>query len=176
MRLTHDTQCGIAYAPAGSEPFFDGIAPDFELVLQEGADLGARLNHVINTCFARGYSRVAVLSCDTPLVNPRDIELAFEHLSAGYDVALGPCDDGGYYLLALRESHPELLLPIKMSTPHVVTDTLAAAAQARLCVALLPLAQDVDVADDLVNLKNQLQQLPAQVARHTRQWLLQNHP
>ena len=176
MRMTTNTQCGIAYTPQGREDFFEGVAPGFELVLQQGADLGARLNHVINACFERGYARVAVLSCDTPLVNPRDIDHAFELLADGYDAALGPCDDGGYYLLALREPHPELLLPIQMSTPRVVSDTLAAASRANLRVAQLPITQDIDVADDLPRLKLQLQQLPAQVATHTRQWLQQNHP
>ena len=176
MRATTNTQCGIAYTPQGREEFFESVAPGFELVLQQGADLGARLNHVIGESFARGYERVAVLSCDTPLVNPRDVDHAFELLKDGYDAALGPCDDGGYYLLALREPHPELLLPIQMSTPRVVADTLVAARHARLRVAQLPITQDIDVADDLARLRDQLQHLPAQVARHTRQWLHQNHP
>ena len=175
MRGTSHTRCGIGYTPAGREDFFKDVAPDFELVLQQGANLGERLNHVINACFSRGYQRVGVLSCDTPLVNPAEIDRGFDLVAGGIDVALGACDDGGYYLLILKEPHPELFLPIEMSTPRVVADTLAAIAKANLSVVELAMTQDIDVADDLVRLKQELHGLPGHVAQQTRKWLKQNH-
>jgi hypothetical protein len=35
---------GIAYLPASEKGYFDGLAPDFELILQDGPALGTRLD------------------------------------------------------------------------------------------------------------------------------------
>ena len=47
---------------------------------------------------------------------------------------IGPADDGGYYLLALREPRPELFAGIAWSTPTVREQTRARAAAAGLSV------------------------------------------
>ncbi len=172
VRAVPDITRAVAYLPRGSEAFFKRIAPDFELVLQQGDDLGARLDHVLTTCLNDGYSHSAVMSSDTPLVDPRAITQAFDELDRGYDVALGPCDDGGYYLMAVKQPQPEILRPIRMSTPHVLHDTLGAAAKLALRVAMLPMTSDIDTADDLSRMRDQLAQLPDSVAKRTRVWLL----
>jgi hypothetical protein len=171
VRRVPNVTRAIAYLPAGSEVFFRDIAPDFELVLQQGDDLGARLDHVLTTCLNDGYAQAAVLSSDTPLVDPDALAQAFAALDDGADVVLGPCDDGGYYVMAVRTPHPEILRPIKMSTPMVLQDTLAAADAAKLRVALLPATLDVDSPDDLARIKEQLIHTPEHVAARTRQWL-----
>jgi rSAM/selenodomain-associated transferase 1 len=163
----------IAYTPAGSEAFFYKVAPDFTLVLQQGDNLGARLDHVLTACLNDGYSRAAVMSSDTPLVDPAAITQAFGALDDGHDVALGPCEDGGYYLMAVKQPQPGLLRPIRMSTPRVLQDTLAAAARHNLRVVLLPTTSDIDTADDLGRIQDQLIHLPPHVAKKTRVWLQQ---
>jgi rSAM/selenodomain-associated transferase 1 len=175
-RRLDDITPAIAYLPYGSEAFFREIAPDFELILQQGDDLGARLDHVLTLCLRNGYTKAAVMSSDTPLIDPNAIAQAFAALDDGYDVALGPCDDGGYYLMALKSPQPDILRPIQMSTPRVLQDTLAAAAQRGLRVALLPPTSDIDTANDLDKLQNQLNTLPADVARRTREWLQLQRP
>jgi rSAM/selenodomain-associated transferase 1 len=174
VRRVPDVTRAIAYLPAGSESFFREIAPGFELVLQRGDDLGARLDHVLTACLNDGYAQAAVLSSDTPLVDPGALAQGFAALDDGTDVALGPCDDGGYYAMALRAPHPEILRPIRMSTPDVLRDTLAAAEKAGLRVALLPATIDIDTLDDLARIKEQLMHTPEHVAARTRQWL--QHP
>lgn len=166
----------IAYLPQGSESYFGQIAPDFELLLQEGDDLGARLDHAICTCLGRGYAQAAVLSSDTPLVDPLAIAQAFDALDAGHDVAMGPCDDGGYYLMAVKQPQPDLLRPIRMSTPRVLQDTLDAAALRGLRVALTPATFDIDNADDLARAREALAVLPPTVAARTRAWLQLTRP
>lgn len=163
----------IAYLPPGAEDVFRELAPDFRLIPQHGDNLGERLHHVLSACLNDGYAQAAVLSSDTPLVDARALAQAFAELDDGADVALGPCDDGGYYLMAVRAPHPEILIPIQMSTPNVLRDTLAAAAQAGLRSALLPPTCDVDTLDDLARMKEQLTRLPLDAARRTRAWLQQ---
>ncbi len=162
----------IAYLPQGSESFFNEVAPDFRLLLQQGDDLGERLDHVLTACLNDGYAQAAVLSSDTPLVEPCALAQAFDELDGGADVALGPCDDGGYYLMALRSPQPDILRPIQMSTPRVLQDTLDAAAQHNLRVAMLPMTSDIDTADDLSRIQDKLDTLPHRVAKRTREWLL----
>ncbi len=77
---------------------------------------------------------------------------AFDCLAEA-DVVLGPCDDGGYYLIGLSRPQPRLLREVQMSTPRVLHDTLALAAAQRLRVALLPQWYDVDTPEDLGRLR-----------------------
>lgn len=163
----------IAYTPAGSEAVFKEIAPDFELVLQQGELLGDRLHHVLYHALTHGYDQAAVLSADTPFVEPAVLAHGFAALSDGADVSIGPCDDGGWYVMHLHTPHPELLVPITMSTPKTFQDTLAAAHCANLRVEILLTTTDVDTPDDLTKILNASAHLPALVARHTRGWLTQ---
>ena len=143
----------------------------FELVLQQGELLGDRLHHVLSFALTHGYDQAAVLSADTPFVKPDDLMRGFVALDEGADMSIGPCDDGGWYVMHLREPHPELLVPIAMSTPQTFQDTLAAAQRANLRTALLPMTTDVDTPDDLTKILEASANMPAHVAQHTRTWL-----
>jgi hypothetical protein len=174
VRRVPNVQRAIAYHPVGSEKVFNRIAPDFALVLQQGRDLGERLHHVLSQCLNNGYDQAAVLSSDAPFVDPNALLESFDALDNGVDVSLGPCDDGGYYIMTVREPRPELLLPIQMSTPNVLRDTLDAASKSNLRVHLLPPTMDIDTPDDLA----QLQQIHWRddLAPNTRRWLTHQMP
>jgi rSAM/selenodomain-associated transferase 1 len=158
----------IAYLPAQARPYFAQLAPDFELVVQKGEDLGTRLENAFTYFFRAGYRQVAIMNSDGPSLPATWLRQAFHELARGADVVLGPCDDGGYYLIGLRRPAPRLLREVRMSTSHVLTDTLALAAVEGLRVELLPTWYDVDDAQDLARLKAELDQVPDGVARHTR--------
>jgi len=66
-----------------------------------------------------------IIGSDSPDLPPEYLSDAFARLEAGADVALGPADDGGYYLIGLRAPQPRLLREVPMSTPSVLADTLA---------------------------------------------------
>lgn len=170
-RLMDGLECGLAYWPPGSEALMQAMAPDFRLVLQCGEALGDRLHHVIDTALANGYTQAAVLSSDTPFVDPAELVAGFRALDDGSDIALGPCDDGGYYVLHTRAPVPELLAPITMSTSTVLADTLAAARKRDMRIATLAPTIDIDTPDDLRRVLSMLNDLPEQVAPRTRAWL-----
>ena len=67
---------------------------------------------------------------------------AFERIEAGADVVLGPAEDGGYYLIALRAGAvaPRLFAGIAWSTDQVLPATLDRCAELGLAVELLPAA------------------------------------
>lgn len=137
--------------PAGSLPW----------VLQEGADLGARLHRALATAAADGAG-VAAIGSDHPSLGRSDVETAFAHLEAGADVVLGPAADGGYYLVALTPEavRPDLFTAIPWSTPRVLEETLARCRAHRLAVHLLPEAADVDTPEDLHRLAGRLAEDP----------------
>jgi len=122
--------------------------PGVRLVAQSAGDLGARLTDATARAFARGASRVAVVGTDAPGLARDTVVAALEALDAA-DVAMGPTEDGGYYLLALRQPRPELFAGIAWSTPSVASDTRARAAAAGLLVHELPVLRDVDTLEDV---------------------------
>ena len=161
----------IAYLPAEERAYFEALAPDFELVLQEGDALGERLDSALTRLLVAGYQHVAIMNSDGPTVPPACLTGAFDALAGGADVVLGPCDDGGYYLIGLKLPAPRLLREVRMSTPDVLADTLAIAAEDGLTVELLPTWYDVDDAESLERLKAELAGAPAHVAPHTQAFL-----
>ena len=173
MRRVPLVQRGIAYLPASDKGYFDALAPDFELILQSGPDLGVRLDNVLTHYLDFGYQHVVVMDSDSPTLPLNYLTAAFTALAGAADVVLGPCDDGGYYLIGLKRPAPRLLREVRMSTPNVTADTLALAAKEGLRVDLLPTWYDVDDAAALARLANEVQQSPAHVACHTRTALLQ---
>jgi len=171
MRCVPDVQPVIAFLPAEERAYFAALAPDFDLTVQQGDSLGERLDHAIASALSAGYQRAVIMNSDGPTLPPACLSAAFDKLANGADVVLGPADDGGYYLIGLRRPAPRLLREVRMSTPDVLADTLAIAAQERLRVDLLPVWYDVDDAASLARLRAELAAAPSTVARHSRAFL-----
>ncbi|RME97388.1 MAG: DUF2064 domain-containing protein, partial [Chloroflexi bacterium] len=87
------------------------------------------------------------------------------------DVVLGPCADGGYYLIGLTRPQPRLLREVPMSTPTVAQETLALARRMELKTAVLPIWYDVDTVAELRQLTVELQTTGPAVAPHSRRFL-----
>jgi hypothetical protein len=156
MRQVEMANLVVAYWPAEGREYFADLAPGFELIPQVGTDLSSRLVSVFDTAFDRGYDQVIAIDGDTPTLPADYLRQGFLRLDEpAVDVVLGPCEDGGYYAIGLREPHPTLF-DVTMSTPHVVEDTLAQAEAAGLRVSLLPHGRDVDTPADLAWLAAEL--------------------
>ncbi len=156
----------VAYAPLGMEALFDGVlAQGTQLVLADGTGdmpdgvvgFGRSLLHATTALFALGHSAVCVLNSDSPTLPTACLVDAAHALAAGSDVVLGAADDGGYYLLGMRASHPALYSGIAWSTEHVAAQTRAAARTAGLAVHELPVWYDVDDQAALARLIADLQ-------------------
>src|SRR6266508_5615942 len=93
MRQVNDTLHVIAYLDECE--YFQRLALDFELILQEGGDLGERLDRALTSYLSQGYQRVVIMDSDSPTLPSEYLSQAFDVLSDGADVVLGPCDDGG---------------------------------------------------------------------------------
>lgn len=162
----------LAFTPPEARDWFQGLWP--HLLAQPPGDLGERLAAVCAASFAAGYSRVVLLASDSPDLPTTHVDAAFAALALG-DVALGPCEDGGYYLIGLRRpTGPaagdayHVFRRIDWSTPAVTQQTLARAEEAGLRVRLLPAWYDVDDRPSLARLAAapDLARLLPHTARH----------
>lgn len=137
----------LAWALDPGEPVPDGPVPG---VRQEGDDLGERLFRALAAAGTE-MSSVAALGSDHPTLPLETVHEAFERLEAGADVVLGPAEDGGYYLIALRAVAVKrrLFEGIAWSTDQVFPATVERCRELGLVLELLPRASDVDTPEDL---------------------------
>jgi rSAM/selenodomain-associated transferase 1 len=161
----------IAVTPPLDAGYFSRLAPSFEQLLQHGSTLSERLDDVMTQRSQAGSEQVVAISSDSPTLPAGYLVQAFDQLGGeSVDVVLGPCEDGGYYLIGWKEPNPRLVRQVKMSTAQVLQDTLQIAAEESLRVALLPTWYDIDDASHLGRLESDLVAFP-RAAHHTRQFL-----
>ncbi len=111
---------------------------------QKGPDLGARLADAL----AHVTGPVVQIGMDTPHVTAALLLDAAAGLDE-HDAVLGPAEDGGWWLLALRDpARASVLSGVPMSTPTTCVDTRAALAASGLDVGTTTTLCDVDELAD----------------------------
>jgi len=146
------------------------------VVGQKGDGLAAGLISVF-AHFAPDHRREAHERCiiafnsDSPHLPRSVLEDAFETLAA-HDVVVGPTHDGGYYLVGAKTSHPTLFGVDGMSTSSALERLLSRTRALELSVGFADRFYDIDVADDLSRLAQELRLTP-QKAPRTAKWLKQ---
>jgi rSAM/selenodomain-associated transferase 1 len=118
--------------------------------LQHEGDLGLKMIQALERALAQGHARAMIVGSDAPAL---PLEHLRELLSAEEDVALGPTDDGGYYAIACRRTHPSMFDGVAWSMPDTRERTIAAARNCGLTVTLGRPWFDVDTPADLERLK-----------------------
>jgi rSAM/selenodomain-associated transferase 1 len=167
----------VAYTPVGDEAAFDHLLPaDFQLIGQRGDGFGERLLSVAEDLLACGFTSVCLIDSDSPTMPQAALLQAVALLERPGDrVVLGGSDDGGYYLLGVKQLHRRLFQQIDWSTERVLTQTLERAAEIGLKAEMLPTWFDVDDAATLERLRRELLAVPGEGAgydaRHTRAFL-----
>ncbi|MGB7583768.1 MAG: TIGR04282 family arsenosugar biosynthesis glycosyltransferase [Terriglobales bacterium] len=142
---------------------------EVSVVAQKGQGLAAGLTSVF-AHFAEGHPRrIIAFNSDSPHLPPSVLEDAFETLAA-HDVVVGPTHDGGYYLVGAKASHPTLFAGDGMGTSSALERLLSRARTLELSVGFADRFYDIDVADDLNRLAEELRLTPARAPR-TAAWL-----
>jgi len=147
-----DMDVAVAYTPPLAQKPFAGFCPEgFGLFAQHGQDLGEKLCHIFREKLAQGYTAVSVTGSDSPDLPNRLVRASFEFMLTQHaDLVLGPCPDGGYYLIGAKKIYPELFADIPWSTDKVLAATLERARLLGLQTELLPPWRDLDTSQDLV--------------------------
>lgn len=175
---TRSSARGIGiYTPPGAESAYENILPaSFFLLLQRGNDFGERLSFAAEDLFKAGFESVCLINSDSPTVADASFAEAVRELAEPRDrIVLGPSDDGGYYLIGLKQIHQQLFEEIDWSTEHVFNQTLRRASEAGIEVHKLPTGYDVDDGATLRRLCDELlgkaQELTGTVAPNTQKFL-----
>ena len=117
----------------------------WDVVPQRGDGLGQRLANAFADTALPGVASLLV-GMDTPQVDEALIGQALDGLA---DAVLGPAEDGGWWVLALREPrHAAVLAGVPMSTSDTGALTAAALRRRGLTVGAAPVLRDVDTAVD----------------------------
>src|SRR2546423_1140073 len=125
------------------------------VVAQKGEGLAAGLTSVF-AHFAEGHQRRTIaFNSDSPHLPRSVLEDAFETL-ATHDVVVGPTHDGGYYLVGAKAGHPTLFAGDGMGTSSALERLLSRARALELTVGFADPFWDIDVADDLTRLAEEL--------------------
>jgi rSAM/selenodomain-associated transferase 1 len=137
---------GLFACAGGTDEEARALAPlSFRVIRQEGADLGARMEHARRAANAR---RVVIIGSDSPMMPRERIDEAFVLLEQ-HRAVFGPADDGGYYLIGMTGACPELLEKMTWSNDQVMAETRRRAQEAGIPTAELPRGYDLDVPEDL---------------------------
>ena len=179
VAVAHRATGLVVYTPVGAKSAFDGVLPEgFKLLAQRGPSLGDRLCNATDDLLTEGYTSVCLINSDSPTLPSALLDRAIKSLSIDGDrVVLGAADDGGYYLIGLKQVHRNLFDRIAWSTADVLAHTIERAAEIGLPVELLPNWYDVDDAASLNRLCEELFGRASQDgtyhAPHTRRFLEQ---
>jgi rSAM/selenodomain-associated transferase 1 len=136
---------------------------------QLGKDFGERMLRAVNAGFAAGAAPVAMIASDSPTLPPGVLEEGWTLVSGGgFDVALGPADDGGWVMIAAARPLPSACFDgVRWSAPETLDDTRRALSEAGLRVGCTGPWYDVDTRADLDRLRAELAEGAADRLPHT---------
>ncbi len=126
---------------------------------QQGRGLGERLERAFREVFRRGARKVIAIGVDTPWMGRGRLRVAFDWLDRA-DVVLGPCADGGYYLIGMRGLASGVFREVGWGTGTVLAATRRALESARASYRLLPPDFDLDRWEDLERARAMLRKHP----------------
>ena len=143
-----EAEKAVLYTPPDCEAEIRALTPFPALFLpQRGATLGERMREGARDLLTSGFDAVVLIGSDLPTLPPTHVSAALGMLTRRSEVlVLGPAEDGGYYLIGLTQSRPELFEHIPWGTPLVLQRTREAAEALRIPVETLPRWYDVDSA------------------------------
>lgn len=108
--------------------------------------------HALTHALAEGRPAALITGSDSPDVPQAHLT---HLLNAPSDIALGPTDDGGFFAIAARRTHPEMFRGVQWSIPETLAQTNRALENCGLSVSIGPSWYDIDTPDDLARLNGE---------------------
>jgi rSAM/selenodomain-associated transferase 1 len=143
----------LSYAPVDAYPYLKRIGEGFRFYCQKGETLGERmLEAFCEKADCSGACQTVIIGTDSPHLPVRLVNRAFGALKK-MDIVLGPSEDGGFYLIGMRDSYPEIFQGVVWSSGSVLDKVLENINNQRLRVELLDNFFDIDTPKDLEKLK-----------------------
>ena len=120
---------------------------------QQGCDLGERMAAALEGAFGQGFDQAILVGSDIPDLPIEILKKGFDALGSN-DAVIGPCRDGGYYLIGFRSIgfRREVFRGVHWSTDTVFSETCRLMEENHLDFGILPPWDDVDTFEDLKRL------------------------
>ena len=117
---------------------------------QVGDSFGERYTHAIKQIFELGYEGLITIGNDTPALNISHLKDALNSLKKG-QTALGPSEDGGFYLLAISRAafFEEKFKTVSWNTHKVFAQMLKYLHEGRQEIQVLQPLLDLDTTEDI---------------------------
>ncbi len=127
LSIANDARVGLVdlcCTPSLKHPFFLRCAQKFQvnLINQIKGDLGSRMAHALNEALKEA-SQALLIGTDCPSLTVDDLREASDALEHGIDAVIGPAEDGGYVLIGLHKSVPDIFNHISWGTASVLDHT-----------------------------------------------------
>lgn len=126
--------------------FFDD--EKYQKSLQEGNELGQKMLNAFYDSFENGYKKAILIGSDVPDLSKKVIMDAYAKLD-DHDLVVGPAEDGGYYLIGMKDAHKELFENLTYGHDSVLQDLMDAAEDKDLKVAQVKTLFDLDTKADM---------------------------
>jgi len=149
LQLSRNISVEVHFAGGDVLLMSEWLGKDISFLPQIEGDLGQKMRSAFDIAFNLGNHRVVTIGTDCPDINSKILNAAFDALQEK-DLVLGAAEDGGYYLIGLNHSIPELFKNINWGTDKVLNQTQNIAGKLGLNINYLPVLRDVDCPDDLL--------------------------
>lgn len=118
--------------------------------LQQGKDLGERMHRAFEEGFSLGFRNIILIGSDLYDLTHCDLEKAFSQLEK-HEYVIGPAQDGGYYLIGMKQPNAEVFSNKIWGTSSVFQETLKDLRGKK--ISYLEYRNDIDVYSDIENIK-----------------------
>lgn len=139
---------------AGARYPVSSALSDYTLRRQHGANLGERLESAFRQLL-RDHGHAVIIGTDSPTLPGRILRQALGELPL-CDAVLGPCPDGGFYLIGLRRMAGGLFTGVPWGSGRAFRDMHANLVAHGFSCAILEISADVDRPEDVERLKIEL--------------------
>jgi len=120
--------------------------------IQKGAGLGEKMQNSFEKGFNDGFEKIILIGSDLPDLSAEIIEQGFDALENN-DVVFGPAEDGGYYLVGMKNPQFSVFQNKKWSTKGLLENTLSELNEQNIKTGLLQTLNDIDTLEDLKSSK-----------------------
>ena len=134
--------------PVGSDQFLENLSWKHKVFSQTGNDLGQRIQNAFQMGIKMGFQKQVLIGSDAPSLDTNIIMHAFAYLDEA-DLVIAPAIDGGFSLIGIKHTVPELVTDVEWSSIKTLDMVLDNAKRLKLKWKLLSFINDIDTWEDL---------------------------
>lgn len=139
----------VHFTEGNLELMTEWLGDNIEYIPQVVGDLGMKMHSAFANTFHTASNKTVTIGIDCPDIDQSILETAFNSLEQ-HDLVIGSATDGGYYLIGLKRSIPQLFEYIDWGTDQVLEQTKIVIDRLNLNTKYLTPLSDVDRPEDLV--------------------------